>query len=169
MAKKDVKTVGKVWRIWLAIAVPLGGGFLISLLTQDAMGQFNAMEKPPLAPPDWLFPVAWTILYVLMGLASYFIWHQGYISRKKMDKAISKTALWIYGIQLVFNFAWTLIFFNLGWYWFAFAILMVMWILEIALLVLSHKISKGAFWCLLPYVLWTTFAAYLNLMIAILN
>ena len=169
MAKKDVKTVGKVWRIWLAIAVPLLGGFLISLLTRDAMGQFNSMKQPPLAPPAWLFPIAWTILYVLMGLASYFIWHQGYVSRKKMDKAISKTALWLYGIQLVFNFAWTLIFFNLGLYWAAFAVLIVMWIMEVALITLSYKVSKGAFWCLLPYLLWTTFAAYLNLMIAILN
>lgn len=168
MAKKDIKTVGKVWRIWLAIAVPLGGGLLISLLTQDAMGKFNAMEQPPLAPPAWLFPVAWTILYVLMGVASYLIWHAGR-QGKKMDKQIAKTALWIYGIQLVFNFAWTLFFFNLGWYWFAFAILMVMWCLEIALLCLAKKVSTGAFWCLLPYLLWTTFAAYLNIMIAILN
>ena len=169
MAKKELKTAGKVWRVWLAIAVSLLGGLLISFLTRDAMGQFNSMEQPPLSPPAWLFPVAWTILYILMGVASYLIWYKGYTSRKKMDKTISKTALWIYGIQLVFNFAWSLIFFNIGWYWFAFAVLIVMWIFEIALITLACKVSKAAAWCLLPYLLWSTFAAYLNLMIAILN
>ena len=125
-------------------------------------------QQPPLAPPAWLFPVAWTILYILMGVASYLIWHAGR-QGNKMDKQISKTALWVYGIQLVLNFAWTLLFFNLGWHWFAFAVLMVMWCLEIVLLCLAKKVSMGAFWCLLPYLLWTTFAAYLNIMIAILN
>ena len=168
MAKKDISTAGKVWRVWLAIAVPLGGGLIISLLTRDAMGQFNAMEKPALAPPDWLFPVAWTALYVLMGIASYFVWHAGR-QGKKADMKISRAALWLYGIQLALNFAWTILFFNLGWYWFAFGWLAVMWVLEIALLIFSRKVSKGAFWCLVPYLLWTTFAAYLNLMIAILN
>ena len=168
MTKKDLKTVGKIWRIWLAIAVPLGGGLLISLLTRDAMGQFNSMKQPALAPPAWLFPIAWTILYVLMGLASYFIWHSGR-QGKKADKKIATSALWVYGIQLVFNFAWTIVFFNLGWYWFAFGWLAVMWVLEIVLIILSGKISKGAVWSLLPYLLWTTFAGYLNLMIAILN
>lgn len=168
MAKKDIKTIGKVWRIWLAIAIPLLGGLLISLLTINAMGQFNSMEQPPLAPPAWLFPIAWTILYILMGLASYFIWHAGHLG-KKPAKKIAKTALWLYGIQLVFNFAWTIIFFNLGWYWFAFGWLIVMWILEIAVLLLGRKITRAACWCLLPYLLWTTFAAYLNFAIALLN
>ncbi|MBQ9017359.1 tryptophan-rich sensory protein [Candidatus Saccharibacteria bacterium] len=168
MARNDIKTVGKVWRIWLAIAIPLGGGLLVSLFTRDAMGQFNSLEKPFLAPPDWLFPVAWTILYILMGLASYYIWHEGHLGKKK-QKVMAKTALWFYGIQLVFNFAWTIVFFNLGWYWAAFVLLLVMWMLEIALVILAGKMSKAALWCLIPYLLWTTFAGYLNLMIAILN
>ena len=168
MAKKDIKTAGKIWRIALAIAVTLGGGFLISLLTQDARGKFGAIKQPPLAPPAWLFPIAWTILYVLMGLSCYLIWHAGHMG-KKTDKSIARAALWIYGIQLVFNFAWTIVFFNLGWYWAAFGVLAVMWCLEIALLCLAKKISCSAFWCLVPYLLWTTFAGYLNVMIAILN
>ena len=168
MARNDIKTVGKVWRIWLAIAVPVLGGLLISLLTRDAMGQFNSMKQPVLAPPAWLFPVAWTILYVLMGVASYFIWHEGHLGKKK-QKMYAKTALILYGLQLAVNFAWTILFFNLGWYWFAFGWLIFMWMLEIAVLTFAHKLSRGAFWCLVPYILWTTFAAYLNLMIAVLN
>jgi tryptophan-rich sensory protein len=160
---------GKIWRITLAIAVPLGGGFIISLFTRDAMSKFSEFNQPPLAPPAWLFPVAWTALYVLMGIASYFIWKKGHDSQKAADKSASKIALIIYAIQLVFNFVWTPLFFSLGWYWPAFAWLMVMWILIIVLMVKSYKISRPAFWMLLPYIIWCTFAAYLNCGIVILN
>lgn len=166
---QKLSTWGKIWRIALAIAVPLCGGFIISLFTRDAMSKFGSFNQPPLAPPAWLFPVAWTVLYVLMGLASYFIWKKGYDSRKAADKSASKTALIIYGIQLVFNFVWTPLFFSLGWYWPAFAWLLVMWALIIVLMMKAYKISRPAFWMLLPYIIWCTFAAYLNCGIAILN
>ena len=166
---RKLSTWGKIWRIALAIAVPLCGGFIISLFTRDAMSKFGSFNQPPLAPPAWLFPVAWTVLYVLMGLASYFIWKKDYDSRKAADKSASKTALIIYGIQLVFNFVWTPLFFSLGWYWFAFAWLLVMWALIIVLMMKAYRISRPAFWMLLPYIIWCTFAAYLNCGIAILN
>jgi len=166
---QKLSTWGKIWRIALAIAVPLCGGFIISLFTRDAMSKFGSFNQPPLAPPAWLFPVAWTALYVLMGLSSYFIWKKGYDSRKAADKSASKTALIIYGIQLVFNFVWTPLFFSLGWYWPAFAWLLVMWALIIVLMMKAHRISRPAFWMLLPYIIWCTFAAYLNCGIAILN
>ena len=166
---QKLSTWGKIWRIALAIAVPLCGGFIISLFTRDAMSKFGSFNQPPLAPPAWLFLVAWTVLYVLMGLASYFIWKKGYDSRKAADKSASKTALIIYGIQLVFNFVWTPLFFSLGWYWFAFAWLLVMWALIIVLMMKAYRISRPAFWMLLPYIIWCTFAAYLNCGIAILN
>lgn len=168
MAKNKLTTWGKIWRIALAIIIPLGGGFLISLLTRNAMDQFGAFNQPPLAPPAWLFPVAWTILYVLMGVASYLIYlklRQG----KKSEKSLARTALTIYGVQLILNFIWTPIFFNANLYWLAFAVIIAMWILELILLIKAHKISRPAFWCLLPYLLWTTFATYLNISIAILN
>jgi len=166
---QKLSTWGKIWRIALAIAVPLCGGFIISLFTRDAMSKFGSFNQPPLAPPAWLFPVAWTVLYVLMGLASYFIWKKGYDSRKVADKSASKTALIIYGIQLVFNFVWTPLFFSLGWYWPAFAWLLVMWVLIIVLMMKAYRISRPAFWMLLPYIIWCTFAVYLNCGIAILN
>ena len=80
---KDLTAFGKIWRIAICIAVPLGGGFLISMLTRNTMETFDAFNKPPLAPPAWLFPVAWTILYTLMGLASYFIFYAGFKSKSK--------------------------------------------------------------------------------------
>ncbi len=166
---QELSTWGKIWRIALAIAVPLCGGFIISLFTRDAMSKFGSFNQPPLAPPAWLFPVAWTVLYVLMGLASYFIWKKGYDSRKAADKSASKTALIIYGIQLIFNFVWTPLFFSLGWYWPAFVWLLVMWALIIVLMMKAYRISRPAFWMLLPYIIWCTFAAYLNCGIAMLN
>ena len=166
--KKKNLTFGKIWRISLCILVPLGGGLVISLLTRDTMEKFGTFNQPPLAPPAWLFPVAWTILYILMGLASYLIYTK-YRDGKKAEKSLAKTALIVYGIQLVLNFIWTPLFFTAGLYWVAFAILMLMWIAEIVLLVLAFKTSRAAFWCLLPYLIWTTFAAYLNIGIAILN
>lgn len=166
---QKLSNLNKAWRIALAIAVPLGGGFIISLFTRDAMSKFGSFNQPPLAPPAWLFPVAWTILYVLMGIASYLIWKKGYDSNKLADKNASRTALIIYAIQLVFNFVWTPLFFSLGWYWPAFVWLMVMWVLIIILMVKTYKISRPAFWMLLPYIIWCTFAAYLNCGIAILN
>lgn len=166
--KHNITTFSKIWRIALCILVPLGGGIIVSLFTRNAMDQFGMLKQPPLAPPAWLFPVAWTILYTLMGVASYLIyraWEKG----SKSDKNCAYIALVLYGVQLVFNFIWTPIFFNANLYWLAFAVLMIMWILEIILIIKAFKLSRAAFWCLLPYLLWTTFAAYLNISIAILN
>lgn len=166
--QKKTSSFAKVWRIALCIAVPLGGGLVISLLTRDTMEKFGAFEQPPLSPPAWLFPVAWTILYVLMGVASYLIYTK-YRDGKKDEKSIAKAGLIVYGVQLALNFVWTPLFFTGGMYWVALVVLLLMWIAEIVLLVLSFKISRAAFWCLLPYLLWTTFAAYLNIGIAVLN
>ncbi len=154
---------GKIWRIAIAIAIPLGGGIIISLFTRNAMAKFGTFNQPPLSPPAILFPIAWTILYILMGIASYLIW------TKSKNNKDAKSALIIYGIQLVFNFAWTPLFFLLGWFWFAFVWLLVMWCLIIILIAKTYKISKPAFYMLLPYILWCTFAAYLNCGIATLN
>ena len=166
--KKKVATFSKVWRIALCILVPLGGGFIISMFTRDTMEKFGSFNQPPLAPPAWLFPVAWTILYILKGVASYLIYAKCR-DGKKAEKSLAKAGLIVYGIQLALNVIWTPLFFTGGLYWVAFAVLALMWIAEIVLLVLSFKTSRAAFWCLLPYLLWTTFAGYLNIGIAVLN
>ena len=163
----NLTTFGKVWRLILCIIAPLGGGFIVSLLTRNAMSQFSSFNQPPLAPPAWLFPVAWTILYILMGIASWLICVAPNNSKTTNKSKIS--TLIIYAVQLVLNFIWTPIFFNAGQYWLAFVTLIAMWILEIILIIKAFKISRPAFWCLIPYLLWTTFAAYLNISIAILN
>lgn len=145
----------------ICIAIPIVIGFCSSLLTRNAMTSFDSMNKPPLSPPAWLFPIAWTILYILMGIACYMIY--------RTDDEMRQLALLIYGIQLVMNFFWSIIFFNMELYWLAFVWLMIMWCMIIILLFVTKQFSIIAMFCLLPLALWTTFAAYLNLMIAILN
>lgn len=168
-SKNKISGLGKAWRIMLAIMVPLDGGVIISLFTQDTMMKFGQFNQPPLAPPAILFPIAWTLLYTLMGLASFYIWYKAFKSGDKKLQKDGKIALTLYGVQLVMNFIWTPLFFSLGLYWFAFAWLLVMWTLILVLMIKTYKIYKPAFFMLLPYLLWCTFAAYLNCGIAILN
>ncbi len=130
------------------------------LLTQNNMELFESINKPALAPPGWLFPVVWTILYILMGIASYLILTSG-----KPDAG----ALTVYGIQLAFNLFWSIIFFNLKRYLFAFVWLILLWLLILKTALLFYQISKSAGYLMLPYLLWVTFAGYLNFFIYLLN
>lgn len=146
-----------------SLGIPLAVGVVSSLLTSDAMKIFHFMNKPPLSPPGWLFPIVWTILYLMMGLASY------YVFRSEADRSIKRTGLALYGAQLVFNFFWSLLFFNASLYMVSFIWLMIMWALTIMTMLYFHKADRKAGWMMLPLVVWTTFAAYLNLGIYILS
>ena len=142
------------------LAIPLAVSSLSALLTQNSMETFNSITKPGLAPPGWLFPVVWTILYILMGIASYLVLTSG---------KPNNYALTVYGIQLVFNFFWSIIFFNLELYLFAFIWLVLLWLLILKTTLLFYQISKPAGYLMVPYLLWVTFAGYLNLSIYLLN
>lgn len=144
----------------LAIAIPLTVGGLSALLTRGNMALFGLVTKPPLSPPGWLFPIVWTILYILMGIASYLVY--------RSDKN-TRPALTLYGIQLGFNFFWPIFFFNQQWYLFSFIWLIGLWLLILAALAEFYRISRIAGWLMAPYLLWVTFAGYLNLGIYLLN
>lgn len=160
-----VITIKKIYKIIIAIAIPLLIGAFSFFLTTDAMNLFKMINKPFLSPPGWLFPVVWTILYILMGIASYLIYQNN-----EYVKTVYRTkALMLYGIQLIFNFFWSIIFFNLKLYTFSSFWLFIMWFLIVLLMYFGGKIDKRVFYLLIPYILWTTFAGYLNIMIAILN
>lgn len=146
-----------------AISVPLAVGGLSAWISSGAMERFDSLEKPSLAPPSWLFPVVWTILFLLMGIGAYLV------AVGKGSEKEKKAALTLYGIQLFFNFAWTLIFFNAGAYMLAFVWLTVLWILIIVTVYLFSKQSLVAALLLVPYALWVAFAGYLNFMIYKLN
>lgn len=144
----------------VCLAVPLIIGGVSAFLTQSSMETFQSVIKPPLSPPGWLFPVVWTILYILMGIASYLA---------VTSENSSRSALVIYGIQLVFNFFWSLIFFNQEQYLFAFIWLVALWILVLITTILFYRITKPAGYLMIPYLLWVTFAGYLNFGIYLLN
>ena len=147
----------------IGIAIPLAVGGLSALLTQSAMQKFNSLNQPPLAPPSWLFPVVWTVLFVLMGIASSLVYMADVPQEQK------KSALTLYGVQLAMNFLWSIVFFNFGAYLFAFVWLLALLAVIIATAVKFRKISKPAAWMLIPYILWVCFAGYLNFAIYLLN
>lgn len=142
------------------IALPLLVGAGSALLTRSGMESFDSVIKPPLSPPAWLFPVVWTILYVLMGVASYLVLTSG---------KLRANALYAYGIQLILNFFWSILFFNVENYLLAFVWLILLWIAVLVTTVLFFRIRHAAGILMIPYLLWVTFAGYLNLSIALLN
>jgi translocator protein len=146
------------------IAIPLLVGGLSSYLTvAPQQNQYFDFIKPSFAPPSWLFGPVWTILYILMGLASYLIWQL----RKINPSAYS--ALVVYAIQLVFNFAWTGIFFGLRRFDLAFLEIVILWLLIMATLYLFWRLRPLAGILLIPYLLWVSFAMLLNFSIWQLN
>lgn len=144
-------------------AIPLLVGIIAGLLTRDSMETFSSLNKPPLSPPGILFPIVWTILYTLMGIASFLV----YTSSKEKEEINS--ALTIYFLQLAVNFFWSIFFFNLEWYIFSFFWLVLLWVLIFYTIRLFYPISNTAAYLLIPYLFWVTFAGYLNLGIAALN
>lgn len=157
MNKENIK------RLVVCIGIPLLVGSVSSLLTRTAMEEFDKLNQPALSPPSWLFPVVWTILYILMGIASYLV----YVSdAAEEDRG---KALLLYGTQLFFNFFWSIIFFNGQFFLFALIWLIVMWILILLTTKKFFTISKSAGFLMIPYILWVSFAIYLNWGIYLLN
>lgn len=147
----------------LALAVPLAVGGISAFLTQDSMQVFSQLNQPLLSPPGWVFPIVWTALYILMGIASFLVCRSGQPKQK------IQSALTVYGIQLAFNFLWPIFFFTFDKYWFSFFWLVLLWLFILKTYDKFSEISKPAAYLLIPYILWVTFAGYLNLSIAVLN
>ncbi len=147
----------------ICIAIPLIVGFLSGFITSDSVQSFNSLNKPTLTPPASVFPVAWSILYVLMGLSSYVI----FMANANEDK--KKEALKIYGVQLFFNFCWSIIFFSFELYFIAFLWLLALIALVVLLMIKAKSIDIKATYLLVLYLAWICFAGYLNFAIFILN
>lgn len=145
------------------VVTPILIGIASSILTRDMMLEYGNLNKPFLAPPTILFPIAWTILYLLMGVGAALI----YTSDKNNE--FRSTGLILHVVQLILNFFWSIIFFNMGQYVIAFIWLIILWLVVLSMLMNYKKISKTAFFLNIPYIVWLTFAAYLNLAVAILN
>lgn len=146
-----------------ALAIPLAVGGFSAFLTREGMEYFKTVAQPPLSPPAWLFPVAWTILYLLMGAASYLVWVSG-ASEKRRDRALT-----VYGLSLAANFLWPIVFFTARLYLAAFLLLLVLWVLVVITALLFSCIDDRAGKLMIPYIVWLSFAAYLNLGVWLLN
>ncbi len=145
-------------------AISLGVGILSGIISMFGMESFDKANKPPLSPPDFLFPIVWTFLFLLMGISAYIIY-----TARNDPKGLRTTALAVYGAQLIVNFVWPIIFFNLAAYLLAFIWIVLLLIMIIIMIKLFYKISPLAGALQIPYLLWTAFATYLTLGVLILN
>ncbi len=148
----------KPYIIQVALALAAGG---LSALLGGGMDAYGELTKPPLSPPGWVFPVVWTILYVLMGIAAGIIITSGDTDRH--------SAMRLYYLQLALNVLWTPLFFRFG-----LLTLAAVWLAALVVAVFLTRrrfgaISATAGWLLLPYLLWCIFALYLNIGFAVLN
>lgn len=148
----------------VGISIPLLVGLLSAFLTRGNMNIYGEVNTPPLSPPAWLFPVAWSVLYVLMGISSAMV----YLSRGESG-AEAKRGLYYYALSLVFNFGWSIIFFNVESFLFAFIWLLFLLYFIIRYVICYAKVKPIAAYLQIPYVLWVAFAGYLNFGIYLLN
>lgn len=155
----------KNWlRLLISITIPLVVGSSASFFTVTGLGSwYSSIQKPSWNPPNWVFGPVWTTLYIMMGIAFYLVWKSDVPKLKKANAIM----LWV--VQLVFNFLWSLIFFNLHQIGWAMADIVVLWFFIFLTIVAFSKINKLAAWLMVPYISWVTFAAILNYTIWQLN
>lgn len=156
--------MNKVIKLITAVALPLALGAFAGFFTSSSVqGWYSTINKPSFNPPNWIFAPVWTTLYVMMGIAFYIVWI-------KVEQTKIKTkAIIFYFIQLILNFCWSIIFFYAGEPGWAFAEIILLWIMIAATINKFSRISKTAAWLMVPYILWVSFAAVLNFAIWRLN
>ena len=143
--------------VFILISLAVGG--LSAFLTRNNMNVFDTIQKPPLTPPAIVFPIVWTILFTLMGYSAARV----YLEDPKSN------AIEVFGVNLVVNFFWSIIFFNLQAYTFAFIWLLLLIAVVVVMIIKFYRVDKAAAFLQLPYLAWLLFAGYLNLGIWILN
>ena len=151
----------KLKPLLLSLLISLGTGGLAALFTGNSMEFYQSLKQPPLSPPGWVFPLAWTILYSLLGVAAYLVWMR--------DSTGRNGALFFYGLQLIFNFVWPLLFFNARAYLASLIWLLLLWVLILITTARFFQETKAAGWLMIPYLLWVAFAGYLNAGVWLLN
>jgi tryptophan-rich sensory protein len=144
----------KIYAFWIGLSEVVGA--VSGFLSMDCMRSFkDTVAQPPLSPPGWVFPVAWTLLYALMGISAARI----YLAPASRERS---RGLNLYVAQLTVNFFWSLIFFNAQAFGFAFLWLLILWALVLWMILTFASTDATASRLQLPYLLWLTFAAYLN-------
>jgi benzodiazapine receptor len=153
-----------VLKLLASLAVVLVAGGIGSLATTKAIPTwYKGLAKPSFNPPDWLFGPAWTLLYLLMAVAAFLVWKQGF------GTPGVKLALAVFLAQLVLNSLWSILFFGLRSPLAGLVDIVVLWLAILATTVLFFRVSVSAGVLLLPYIAWVTFAALLNAAVYCLN
>ncbi len=151
--------MSKVKTYAISILIPVLVGGIVGFLISDFI-DYSSLEKPLLAPPSIVFPIVWTILYVLMGI-SY---------GRLVDKELTDSQVdWVYYGQLIVNAFWSIFFFVLKWRFFSFLWILLLAALVILMIITFYRKDKIAGLLQIPYLLWTLFATYLTLSIYLLN
>jgi len=145
------------------ILITLFAGFIGSLFTTPSIASWYAfINKPSFSPPNWLFAPVWSLLYILMGIAAFLIW-------QKRDNLKTKPALMFYGIQLILNTFWSIIFFGMHNPGLAFLEIIILWTFILITLIKFYKINKTSGILFIPYFIWVSFASILNFAVWMLN
>ena len=151
-------------KLIISISIPLLIGFTSSYFTVTSVGSwYKTIQVPSWNPQNWVFGPVWTTLYILMGISLFLVW------KSEVNAHVKKTAIILFAVQLALNFFWSFIFFNqhqIGW---AFAEIMLLWLMILLTIFSFAKISNVSAWFLVPYISWVSFAAILNYTIWRLN
>jgi benzodiazapine receptor len=151
------KMVRNYKKLVVAVLICLVAGLIGSFFTINSVNTWYAtIQKPSFNPPNWVFGPVWTALYILMGLSAYLVWMKGW-GRKDV-----RSALAVFGLQLVLNVLWSVIFFGAKQLFYSFVEIAFLWLSIVLTILLFYKISKNAALLLVPYLLWVSFAAFLN-------
>ncbi|HET9411323.1 MAG TPA: TspO/MBR family protein [Candidatus Saccharimonadales bacterium] len=155
--------MNKILTFIISVAIPFVAGAIGSIATiPNIPTWYAALEKPFFNPPNWVFGPVWTLLYILMGVSLYLVW----TARNKQPK---KRAYTLFGAQLVLNTLWSLVFFGLQWPWLAVVVILALWITIVMTMQAFRRYSQTSFWLFIPYIAWVSFAAVLNISVALLN
>ena len=153
-----------VFKLLISIVACQFAGLIGSMFTRAAIPTWYAtLQKPSFTPPNWLFAPAWIILYLLMGISAFIIWRRG------LDNRESRVALIVFLLQLILNALWSIVFFGFESPLAGVIVIIVMWVTILFIILKFLRISSLAAILLLPYILWVSFAAVLNVSIWILN
>jgi tryptophan-rich sensory protein len=152
----------KPYLISVAIALAVGG--LSAFLTRNSMNIYEELQTPPLSPPSILFPIVWTLLYILMGIGAALVY-----TKREQNGEAARSALTVYAVNLVVNFFWSIIFFNMRAFLAAFIWLLLLFYIIIRMILDFRHLSPLAAYLQIPYAIWVAFAGYLNFGIWFLN
>lgn len=158
---RTTKILGKVG---ISIAICLAIGFISGMATQSSVDTWYAtLNKPFFTPPNWVFAPAWTTLYILMGWAAGLVWSRG------THHAWVKTALYHFGLQLLLNGSWSIVFFGLREPFWALLVLIALLVMIVLTIKWFRIANKTAALLMVPYLAWVIFAGALNLGVVLLN